>query len=197
MLDEPVGARVVEPAAEPERVLERLARGARARRRSTRAGSPESVAHRLGAEVASRRVHAERQRQARSRAATTRRGRGTFVDAGVLVRQLALVDEQAGARAARRDLVEDLVERHARDSELAAERDARGRGTRSSAFPGTTISSLRSSSSVELLARDDDRAVAGADARAVREQRVALVHERVRARARSRSPRAALRATTR
>ena len=46
--------------------------------------------------------------------------------------------------------------------------------------PGTTISTSRSSSSESGPSGDDDRPVARPDARAVRQQRVVVLHERIR-----------------
>ena len=47
-------------------------------------------------------------------------------------------------------------------------------------LPGTAISTSRSVARRQRLARDDDRPVARAHARAVREEHVAVLHERVR-----------------
>ena len=95
-----------------------------------------------------------------------------------LVGELALVDEEPGVRAARRDLVEDPVERQLAVREVA-EREPEGRNA-VVIRPGTAISAPRSCSKRERLARDEDRPVAGADPRAVRQQRVAVLHERIR-----------------
>src|SRR5262249_33724903 len=90
----------------------------------------------------------------------------------------ALVDQQPGVRAPRLDLVDDLVERHGPVAELAeahAKDEERGRQL----AWDRDLDVLRVGRR-ELLPRDEDRAVAPAHRRAVRQQYVLLLHERVR-----------------
>ena len=101
--------------------------------------------HRVVAEVAADDVDAERQRQARLEQPPLAEVEA-LLQAFVPVGQLPFVDDQAGARTAGSDLVEDLVERQHAVRELAAEREPQDEvGGRQ--LPGTTISVSRSSSS--------------------------------------------------
>ena len=115
---------------------------------------------------------------ARCRRATTRRDRATFLQPRRGIGQLALVDEQPGLGLARGDLVHDLVERHlarGKVTDRKPQREERGRhaARNGDLDPPQVVVGQR-------LARDDDRPVAGAHARAVREQDVAILDERVR-----------------
>ena len=129
------------------------------------------------AEVAARDVDAERQRQPRLEEPPLAEIEDLH-EPVVLERELALVDEQARVGAARRNLVRDLLER-----QLAVRKSpSTSRSARKDVVivPGTTISSVAQLVERQRLARDDDRPVAGADAGAVRQQGVVLLHERVR-----------------
>ena len=95
-----------------------------------------------------------------------------------LVGELTLVDQQPGVGLARLDRVEDLVERDDAVPEVAQDHpqdEERGRH-----LPGHGDLDLAQLVLRHRLPRDDDRPVARAHARPVREQRVALLHERVR-----------------
>ena len=96
----------------------------------------------------------------------------------VAVGQLALVDQEARLDLARGDRRQDLVERH----HLVLESPPRKiRRTRYAVVcgPGSRPRPLQLVPA-QLLVRDHDRAVAGAHARAVRQQQVAVLHERPR-----------------
>src|SRR5439155_25631857 len=96
-----------------------------------------------------------------------------FLKAIALERELALVDQKPGVSTARCDLLRDLVEGELAVPELAeheAEREER-RGHR----PRHDDLELGEVRPRELVARDDDGAVPGADARALREQRIVLL----------------------
>ena len=186
----------VDAAAELQRVLPAPRRGCRARRGSTRAAPPRARAA----------SPAPRSR----RATLTPSGSGSPVSSShhsprssdllqpsAAVGQLALVDEQPRVGAAGLHLVDDLVERHLAVAE-ARRGTAAGRGTPSSARPGIDDLDVAQLVEVERLARDDDRPVARAHRwRRAGAARSASCDERVRARARSPSPRAAPRAPTR
>ena len=144
-VDEAVAALGVHAAAEAERVLERLL--AMLERGVDRlAQDLRHVARRLLAEVAPHGVDAERKRQARFEQPPLAEVEA-LLEAFVAVGQLPLVDQQPRVRAARRDLRLDLVERAARGARRRRRAPASGRGTRSSASRGSTISVARSSSS--------------------------------------------------
>ena len=165
----------VDPATEAHRVAQRLAAVVETRldRREEDRGE---VAEAL-AEVASRDVDAERQRQSGLEQPPLAEVEH-LVQPFALVRELALVDHEAGVGAARGDLVEDAVERQLAVPDLAereAERQEGGR--RQSGHDDLVLAELLQG---QRLARDDDRAVAVADAGAVRQQGVAVLHERIR-----------------
>ena len=88
------------------------------------------------------------------------------------------MDDEADVRVARLHLVEDLVERHLAVAEVA-DRHAQDEERRRHA---TGDGDLEVGQVVqrERLSRHDDRAVAGAHARAVRQQHVPVLDERVR-----------------
>ena len=127
-------------------------------------------------DVAARDVDAERQRQPRLEQPPLAEVEH-LVQADVGERQLALVDQQAVVGPAGRNLVRDLLERKLAVGEVAEHEPERQEGGRHRARDDDLLAA-------EVvhgrgLAGDDDRAVAGADARAVGEQRVVLLHERV------------------
>ena len=95
-----------------------------------------------------------------------------------LVGELAFVDDEAGVGAARGDLVQDPVERQLAVRELAEREPSGEEGGRHP--PGHDDLCEAQLLEAERLARDEDGPVAGADAGAVRQQRVAVLHERVR-----------------
>ena len=88
---------------------------------------------------------------------------------GVGVRELALVDEQPRVGAARHDLVQHLVERKVARADPVAEREVQ-HALRGRQRAGRDDLDLVQ---VDLAARDDDRAVALAERRAVRQEDVA------------------------
>ena len=146
--------------------------------RSTPRASRDSSCSVSVAEVAARDVDPERERQPGLEEPPLAEV-DDLVQAVRPVGQLALVDEQPGLGAARRDLVDDLVERHLAVAELPPRQS---RSTRNAVVirPGTAISISRSSLRADRLARDDDRPVARAHARPVREEHVLVLDERVR-----------------
>ena len=97
----------------------------------------------------------------------------------VCVGELPFVDEQAGLRVARLHGVEDAVERQSSVRKPAAEchpeHEERGRQT-----PRHCDLDVAELVERQVSARDDDRSVAGADRRTVGQQRVAVLHERIR-----------------
>ena len=128
-------------------------------------------------EIAPRDVRAERQGQA-GLAEPPLAEIDDLLQPGGGVRELALVDEQARVRLPRRDLVHDLVERNLPEREvpeLQLQRQERRRHA-----PGHGDLDPAQVILAQLLARDDDRPVAGAHARAVRKQDVLVLHVRVR-----------------
>jgi hypothetical protein len=88
------------------------------------------------------------------------------------------VDEQARGRGARRHLVEDPVEGHLAVAEVAEVHAQDEEGRRHPA--GDSDLDVAQLLPRERLLRHDDRAVAGAHARAVRQQDVLVLDERVR-----------------
>ena len=101
-----------------------------------------------------------------------------LVQAEVRERELALVDQQPVVGPTRRDLVRDLLERklavrHVAEREPQRQERRRHRAGHDDLLAAQVVDRRR-------LASDHDRAVPGADARAVRQERVVLLHERVR-----------------
>ena len=129
------------------------------------------------AEIAPGDVDAERQRQARLEQPPLAEIEH-LVEAGLPVRQLALVDHEPGVGAAGRDLVEDLVELQLAVSELTEREPKREERRRHPA----RHDDLGEPQLVEgqRLAGDEDRPVAGADAGPVRQQCIPVLHEWVR-----------------
>ena len=101
-----------------------------------------------------------------------------LVQSVLLVGELALVDHETGVGAPRRDLVEDPVERQLAVGELP-EREAEGEERRRHPA-GDDDLGVAQLVEHERLACDEDGPVAGADARAVRQQRVAVLDEGIR-----------------
>jgi hypothetical protein len=142
------------------------------------AQQPRDPAHDVVAEIAPGGVHAEGQGQPRLQQPPFPEVEAAF-EPMVAIRQLPLVDEHAGLCAPCRDLLLDDVERQHAVCELAAERHLQheeGRRQR------PRHHDLRLAQLVERqrLARDHDRPVPVADRRSVRQERVPLVHERIR-----------------
>ena len=130
----------------------------------------------LGADVAAGDVSAQRQRQAGLEQPPLAQVDDLLQALG-LVRELALVDQQAGIGSAGLDLVEDLVERHRAIAELAhAHPQHEERGRQLARDGDLDIARVGEG---HLLPRDHDRPVAGAHRGAVRQQHVALLHERI------------------
>ena len=172
-LDEAVGDRLVDAAAELERVLERLV--------AVLEPAVDRLGEHLGevvdaVDVAARDVDAERQRQPRLEQPPLAEVEH-LVQADVGERQLALVDQQAVVGPAGRDLVRDLLERQLAVGKVAEHEPERQECGRHRARHDDLLAAQVVDG--RGLAADDDRAVAGADARAVGEQRVVLLHERV------------------
>src|SRR5262249_62244059 len=100
-----------------------------------------------------------------------------FTERVVLEGDLALVYEQPRLRPTRGDLLRDLREGELAVGEVAEDEAKReeGGGVR----PGHDDLRSRKLLAGDRLPRDDDRAVPRADARAVRQERVVLLHERI------------------
>ena len=109
--DEGVGARAVEAAAELQRVLDRLL-AVRQRVRDAVVQQLRDLGDHLRPEVAPDDVAAERQRQPAGALGPPLAEIDDLPQPFVLIRQLALVDQQAGLGAAVEHRLTDLVERH-------------------------------------------------------------------------------------
>jgi hypothetical protein len=172
---EAVGDRSVDPAAELEGVLERV----RTVVERTTDRIPQDLAHvveHVCTQVPPRGVHAERKRQAGLEQPPL--AEIEHLDESVaLERQLALVNEQPGERSTRRDLLRNLLERELAVLEVAEHEAESEECSREST--GHHDLALDERLVREGAARDDDRPVAGADARAVRHQHVVVLHEGV------------------
>ena len=135
------------------------------------------VAEDVVAEVAPRDVDAERQRQPGLEQPPLAEVEHLH-EPVVLERELALVDQESGLGATRRDLLRDLVERELAETEVVEHEPQREERRRHR--PGHDDLELAQLVERQLLARDHDRPVARPDARSVRQERVVLLHERVR-----------------
>src|SRR6059058_1697585 len=181
--DEPVGAGVIESAAESLRVRE----GLRAVPQSVldaRFQVARDVAHQRGTEVTPHHIAAEGERQAVGLLVPPLAHIDPQVETAVAVRELSFVDQEAGVRPPRRYVILDLIER---DDDVPCgglielERQeggrelARYRHERASPRRQGAAGVGRSRS-----ARHDAGPVAVADARAVREQRVPVGEVRIR-----------------
>src|SRR6185503_2311809 len=101
-----------------------------------------------------------------------------LLQALALIGELALVDQQARIGAAGENLLADLVERDGAVAEVAeTEPQDEERGRELARYQDLDVAQVGGR---QLLLRDDDRAVARAHRGAVRQQDVALLHERVR-----------------
>ena len=136
----------------------------------------DSTRQLLVAEVAAGDVRTERQRQAGLQQPPLAEVEH-LLQPLVGIRQLTLVDDEADVGVARLHLVEDLVERHLPVTEVAdrhAEHEERRR--HASGHRDLEVGEVVQR---ERLARNDDGAVAGAHARAVRQEDVAVLNEGV------------------
>src|SRR5689334_5145022 len=155
--DEAVGELSVDPSAETERVLHRLSPVVETRLNRLAQHLGELVQD-LRAEVAPRDVDPERQRQTgleKPPLAEVDDLPQTFGAVG----ELTLVDQQAGVRPARLDLVEDLVERNFAEAEVAKE-ESQDEERRRHPAGHRDLERLRLLAR-KLLTSDHDRAVAG------------------------------------
>ena len=176
-LDEPVGDRDVDAAAELERVLECLLPVVETALDRV-AQDVREIVQPLLSDVPAGDVDTERQRQTGLQEPPLTQVE-ELDETEVRERQLALVDQETRRRRGPR-----------RPRTGSARTAARGRGKSPSArrstrnavvsAPGTATSVAPTSSSDIVAAPDEHGPVARADARPVRQQRVVLLHERVR-----------------
>ncbi|CAN5808597.1 hypothetical protein BH20ACT14_BH20ACT14_18360 [soil metagenome] len=173
---EPVRHRGVDPAPEPERVLEGF--GPVVEPALDRL--PQHVGdlrEHLWSEVPPSDVDAERQRQPGLEEPPLAEVEH-FCEAVILERELTFVDQEACMRSTGRDLLWNLVEGELPEAEVAEDEPQREERRRHR--PRHDDLELRKLFAGERATCDHDRPVPGADACPVRKERVVLLHERIR-----------------